>query len=62
MSESSTTTMPLPLPQALEGQLVLLIGSGSGINFAAARLLINTGVHVMLVACDAQHTFRHEQQ
>lgn len=46
-------TARMPLPQALAGQSVLIIGGSSGIGFAAAQLLVEIGAHVTLAARDS---------
>lgn len=53
MAEAQTTTAHSPLPQALAGQSVLIIGGSSGIGLAAAQLLIEIGAHVTLAGRDA---------
>lgn len=53
MPHALTTAPRLPLPQALAGQSVLIIGGSAGIGFAAGELLADIGAHVTLAARDA---------
>jgi NAD(P)-dependent dehydrogenase (short-subunit alcohol dehydrogenase family) len=53
MNETTAPTPRLPLPQALAGQSVLIVGGSSGIGLAAGRMLLDIGAHVTLAARDA---------
>jgi NAD(P)-dependent dehydrogenase (short-subunit alcohol dehydrogenase family) len=52
MSDTAVITARPPLPHALAGQSVLIIGGSSGIGLAAARLLGDIGAHVTLAGRD----------
>jgi NAD(P)-dependent dehydrogenase (short-subunit alcohol dehydrogenase family) len=54
MQESTPIAPYAPLPQALAGQSVLIIGGSSGIGLAAAQQLVAIGARVTLVARNAE--------
>ncbi|MFB4278258.1 MULTISPECIES: SDR family oxidoreductase [unclassified Nonomuraea] len=55
MSVTTLAPMPIgsPLPAALEGRTVAVVGGSSGIGLAAGELLASVGARVVLVARDA---------
>ncbi|GAA2852328.1 SDR family oxidoreductase [Nonomuraea rubra] len=54
MSTTTLAPMPVtsPLPSALEGRTVLIVGGSSGIGLAAGALLTSVGARVALLARD----------
>lgn len=53
MEEIAPNASALPIPQALAGRTVLIIGGSSGIGFAAAQLLVTIGAQVIIASRDA---------